>query len=358
MSFVDTVRVAGRRSGPAAALIAALLFGVSTPLAKVLLGSVPALLLAGLLYLGSGIGLSIARLAGKRSGRSVHPVGGNWPWLAAAIAFGGVLGPALLLFGLAHASAATASLLLNLETVFTALIAWLIFREHTGPRVVIGLLAIVAGAALLSWPRSGRNGGADPWAVAAIAGACLCWALDNNFTHRVAASDSLFIAGTKGLAAGVINCTLALAMGAQVPALPALGGALMVGLIGYGVSLVLFVFALRNLGTARTGAYFATAPFIGAALSVLMLHEPAPRLLWLAGGLMAAGVWLHLTERHQHEHTHEALTHTHSHTHDDHHRHAHPTGWDGREPHSHEHVHAPVTHTHPHHPDIHHRHSH
>lgn len=346
------------RGGVFAALAAALLFGASTPLAKALLGDTSPLLLAGLLYLGSGVGLTVARLVRDRGWRGTDLDRRDAPWLAAAIGFGGALGPVLLMFGLLHTSAASASLLLNLEAVFTAGIAWCVFRENAGTRIVLGMGAIVAGAVLLSWPTAGGSTRGDALGALAIAGACLCWALDNNLTRKVSGGDALFIAGAKGLVAGSINAGLALVLAASLPAVPLLGAALLVGLFGYGVSLVLFVLALRHLGAARTGAYFSTAPFIGAALAILVLHESTPPSFWWAGGLMALGIWLHLTERHVHQHTHEPTTHTHPHVHDEHHQHEHAGGWDGREPHSHQHTHEPLTHAHPHYPDIHHRHAH
>ena len=347
----------GIRKDVATALGAALLFGASTPLAKALLGDIPPLLLAGLLYLGSGVGLCAVRLVRDLGWRGAGLTRGEWPWLAAAIALGGVLGPVLLMFGLLRTAATATSLLLNLEAVLTAVIAWTLFREHTQGRVVLGMILIVAGAVVLSWPSGAPStiGLAGPLLIAA---ACLCWALDNNLTRKVSANDALFLACAKGLAAGGINTGLALMLGARLPAMPALAGALAVGLLGYGISLALFVLALRGLGTARTGAYFSTAPFIGAALAAVLLHEALTPSLWMAAVLMAAGVWLHLTERHGHRHVHAPLTHTHRHHHDIHHQHDHPGGWDGREPHTHEHQHSPLVHAHPHAPDIHHRHDH
>jgi drug/metabolite transporter (DMT)-like permease len=196
------------------------------------------------------------------------------------------------------------------------------------------------------------------WGSLAIAGACLCWAIDNNFTRVVSGGDPVRIAAIKGGVAGCINVAIALAMGARLPDAPRLLAAAAIGLGGYGISLVLFVRALRDLGTARTGAYFSTAPFVGASLSLLLLHESPGTAFWIAGPLMALGVWLHVTERHSHEHAHEALAHDHSHVHDEHHRHEHEFAWDGTEPHTHPHVHEPLTHTHPHYPDLHHRHRH
>lgn len=339
------------------ALAAAALFGASTPLAKLLVGEVPPLLLGGLLYLGSGLGLALMRLWRERgwpaSGLQPH----EWPWLAGAILFGGVLGPVALMFGLTQTSGSVASLLLNLEAVLTAVLAWLVFKENADRRVVLGMLAIVAGGVVLSWP-TGQMAASDGMGPAAIALACLCWAIDNNLTRKVSASDALFIASTKGLIAGGVNTAMALALGLSWPDSPTLLGIMVVGLLGYGVSLVLFVLALRGLGAARTGAYFSTAPFMGAAVSVVFLAETTSPTFWLASALMGLGVWLHLTERHAHEHTHEPLVHAHRHVHDAHHQHAHEPTWDGTEPHSHQHAHLALTHQHPHYPDIHHRHGH
>jgi drug/metabolite transporter (DMT)-like permease len=340
-----------------AALGAALLFGASTPFAKALVGAVPPMLLAGLLYLGSGIGLSLVRLVRDRGVKAAGLSRSEQPWLAGAILAGGVLGPILLMYGLTRIGAADASLLLNLEAVLTALLAWIVFRENADRRIVLGMALIVGGGVLLAWPARGASPTSLTGALA-VAGACACWAVDNNLTRRVSASDPLLIAGTKGLVAGITNVGLALALGARLPP-PALTAAAMgVGFAGYGVSLVLFVLALRGLGSARTGAYFSTAPFVGAAIAIAVFGEPVSWQFWLAAALMAAGVWLHLTEVHEHEHVHEALIHTHAHRHDDHHRHEHAFDWDGREPHTHEHTHEPLVHRHPHYPDVHHRHEH
>lgn len=344
-------------SSIAAALAAAALFGASTPLAKQLLRDAAPVLLAGLLYLGSGIGISLIRFIRDRGWRTPSLSGREWFWLLLAIGFGGVLGPLALMLGLTRTPAATASLLLNLEAVLTALLAWVVFRENTDHRIVLGMALIVAGAVLMVLPSASSSAHLS-WGALLIAGACLCWALDNNFTRKVSASDALFIAGLKGLAAGIVNVAIALAFGARLPALPFAGMAMVVGLLGYGISLVLFLLALRGLGSARTGAYFSTAPFIGAAIAILAFGEHASWMFWLAAALMGAGVWLHLTERHEHLHTHEPITHTHRHVHDEHHQHAHDFDWDGREPHTHEHSHAPLTHSHPHYPDIHHQHGH
>ncbi len=339
------------------ALVAAALFGASTPLAKLLGVDTPPILLAGLLYLGSGVGLTLVRLVRDRGWQRPGLPAGEWPWLLGAILFGGVLAPVALMFGLTRTAGASASLMLNLESVLTAVLAWVVFKENADRRIVIGMVAIVLGGVVLSWPQETTT--AHDWiGPLAVAFACLCWAIDNNLTRKVSASDALFIAGSKGLAAGVVNGGLALAIGSKLPALGTLGAILLVGFLGYGVSLVLFVLALRGLGSARTGAYFSTAPFLGAAVAILMLGESVSVMFLLAAALMALGVWIHLMENHVHEHQHEPLDHNHRHTHDEHHQHEHDFEWDGTEPHSHPHVHAPTRHSHAHFPDVHHRHRH
>ncbi|WP_295487290.1 DMT family transporter [uncultured Pseudomonas sp.] len=339
------------------ALAAAALFGASTPLAKMLGADTPPILLAGLLYLGSGLGLALVRLVRDHGWQRSGLTAQEWPWLIGAIVFGGVLAPVALMFGLTRTAAATASLMLNLESVLTAVLAWVVFKENADRRIVIGMLAIVLGGVVLSWPHS-RSEAQDWIGPLAVAFACLCWAIDNNLTRKVSASDSLFIAGSKGLIAGVVNCSLALMIGVQLPTLSVLAPTLLVGFLGYGVSLVLFVLALRGLGSARTGAYFSTAPFLGAAVSILILGESVSMLFLIAAALMALGVWIHLREHHTHEHQHDLLEHGHRHVHDEHHRHEHDFEWDGAEPHSHVHQHTPLRHSHPHFPDVHHRHEH
>lgn len=333
------------------ALGAAALFGASTPAAKLLAGDVHPVLLAGLLYAGSGIGLAATILV--RGARIAPPAASDWPWLAAAILSGGILGPILLMVGLRSTAAASASLLLNLEGVLTALIAWFAFRENFDRRIAAGMALIVAGGALLAI-EPGASYRLDGGAVA-IACACLAWALDNNFTRKVSAADASAIAALKGLAAGAANLALAWWLGAEWPGAGRALAAAGTGWLGYGVSLALFVVALRELGAARTGAYFSAAPFVGVALSLLALGEsPAPQF-WGAAVLMLCGVWLHVSERHEHEHAHESTEHEHAHVHDEHHRHAHEAEA-GPEPHAHRHRHERLVHSHPHYPDIHHRH--
>jgi drug/metabolite transporter (DMT)-like permease len=348
--------------GVGLALAAALLFGASTPLAKGLLRGISPQLLAGLLYLGSGTGLLVLWLARRRSTSFAGRAGEaslsrtDLPWLAGAVVAGGVLGPLLLMLGLERTPASGASLLLNLEAVFTAVLAWVVFREHVHRRIVLGMVAIVAGGVLLSWEgRLAWGGLAGPLA---IAGACLAWAVDNNLTQKVSASDPVQITMLKGLVAGATNTAIALGLGARWPSGSVLAAAAVVGFFGYGVSLVLYVRALRELGTARTGAYFSLAPFIGAGLGILLWREPVSPGFVAAAALMGYGLWLHLTERHAHPHMHEALEHTHTHVHDVHHQHIHGADAPPGEPHAHPHRHEPLTHSHPHYPDIHHRHPH
>jgi drug/metabolite transporter (DMT)-like permease len=310
-------------------------------------------MLAGLLYLGSGLGLAAWRLV--RRAEPVRLPAGEWVWLAGTVLAGGVVGPLLLMFGLTRMPASGASLLLNAEGVFTALLAWFAFKEHFDRRIALGMLAIVAGAAVLSWPGEARFG--DAWPALAVLGACLAWAIDNNLTRKVALNDATWIAAVKGLAAGSVNLLLALGSRSQLPSAPRLAGGMALGLVAYGISLVLFVIGLRHLGTARTGAYFSVAPFFGALLAITWLGEAITAPLLVAGALMALGLWLHLSETHEHGHTHEALEHAHEHEHDVHHGHAHDT-CDAAPRHAHPHRHDALTHSHGHFPDEHHRHTH
>ncbi len=344
-----------------AALLSALLFGASTPLAKVLLAQVPPLALAGLLYLGAGLGLTLLRwvwrgIGRERTSQEAPLAGSDWWWLAGAILVGGVVAPVLLMLGLAHTQAASTALLLNLEGVFTALLAWFVFHENVDRRVATGFFLIAGAGVLLSW--EGAPAAGLPLGALAVIAACLAWAVDNNLTQRVSGSDPMQVAGLKGLVAGGINLAIAVSTGWTPPAVPIAFAALGVGLLGYGVSLSLFVWALRHLGTARTGAYFSVAPFFGAATAMLLLSERPGTLFWVAAVLMAIGVWLHVTERHDHPHRHEPLTHSHSHRQDEHHQHEHAAQWGAVEPHTHAHEHKPLLHSHPHYPDLHHRHLH
>jgi drug/metabolite transporter (DMT)-like permease len=343
--------------GIAAALSAAALFGLGTPIAKPLAAQEPPLLLAGLLYLGSGLGLAVLLSGRALIGREriVWPRGVSWCWLLGATLVGGALGPFLLMYGLRITDAASASLILNLEGVFTALLAWFAFKENFDRRIALGMALIVAGGMVLSTGPALRAGGmAGP---TAITGACLAWAVDNNLTRKVAINDAMTIACIKGLIAGAVCVGLALQFGAHRPSGGLLLRAGLLGFVSYGLSLTLFVVALRRLGTARTGAYFSVAPFVGAVLAVA-LGAPLTGSLGVAGLFMAAGVWLHLREQHSHWHRHLPTEHDHSHVHDEHHQHAHSGDYRGEEPHSHVHVHEALEHAHRHFPDTHHRHEH
>jgi drug/metabolite transporter (DMT)-like permease len=237
-------------------------------------------------------------------------------------------------------------------------IAWLVFRENLDGRIFLGAMAILAGAVLLSWPQSAGTGPQSDWGSVLIVLACVSWGIDNNLTRKLSAADPLQIAMIKGLIAGAVNLSLALAGGAPLPGLTTLAASAAVGFLGYGVSLVLFVLALRYLGAARTGACFSTAPFIGAALALPLFGEMPTLALIGAAVLMGIGVYLHLAEAHDHEHLHEPLEHEHRHLHDIHHQHEHPPTDPDGEPHSHWHRHPRVVHKHPHYPDLHHRHRH
>src|SRR5262245_42605089 len=335
--------------GPLLALASASLFGASTPFAKMLAGDVHPALLASILYLGSGIGLLLFRSV--RDFLSITSSDANERlgipgaiWLGGAISFGGVIGPLLLMFGLTMVPAASASLLLNMEGVLTALVAWFVFRENFNSRIALGMASIVAGAVVLSW--QGEITVTGVLGPVAVVGACLAWAIDNNFTRKVSLSDPVQIAMIKGLVAGAVNLSLALLIGTAVPHAMTLVAAGLLGFTGYGLSLVLFVLALREIGTARTGAYYSTAPFIGAVIAFVVLREPVTLALVVSGLLMGFGVWLHLTERHEHEHEHEPVTHTHSHIHDVHHQHQHDPSDPAGEPHSHRHAHVRLRHKH------------
>lgn len=338
------------------ALGSAILFGASAPLSKLLIGSIDPWLLAGILYLGAGAGLALVHWGRPVIGLQTVEAAlkrPDLPWLAAVIAFGGLLGPLFLMLGLSHTSAASGSLLLNLESLATMGIAWVVFRENVDGRLLLGAAAILGGAVLLSW-----NGEALRLDVGGllIAAACLCWGIDNNLTRKLSSADPVQIAMIKGLVAGSMNFALALSFGASLPSIGLISAGAIVGFLGVGVSLVMFMLGLRHLGTARTGAYFSLAPFIGAVLALVLFRDAITIQLILAGLLMALGLWLHLAEQHEHEHFHDAVEHEHAHAHDIHHQHSHAGSI--TEPHSHRHRHEPMRHKHPHYPDLHHRHRH
>ena len=344
------------------ALLAAALFGASTPLAKLLLGEMPPLMLAGLLYLGSGLGLLIVKLISGRIASSTNVFnkeavlkGRDYLWLAGATITGGVLGPILLLYGLTTSTASSVSLLLNLEGVLTVLIAAWVFREAVAARIWVATLIMLLAGFMLFY-NQGATLSFDT-GLLAVLGACFMWGVDNNLTRKISATDPMTIVMIKGLAAGSVSLILAYVSGAELPELFVLLAALLLGLFSYGVSLVLFVYALRHLGSARTSAHFSAAPFIGAAMAIMVLDEPLGVTFIVALVMMIVATYLVLTEQHKHEHTHKYLVHAHLHRHDEHHQHRHGGGEDA-EPHAHKHGHEPLTHTHGHLPDLHHRHRH
>jgi len=341
-------------------LAAAVLFGAAAPASKILLGNCDPLSLASLLYLGSGLGLAgwlMARKALTAAPRHTSALRGkDWFVMSGAVLAGGVAAPFLFMVALSLSPASTVSLILNLEMVFTAVLAWLLFREGFELRVALGLAAVAGGCLVLSWPGAGIEG----WgfgAPAAVA-ACLCWGLDNNLTQRLADRDPIQIAALKGLVGGVVNGALALALGKTFPSILPLSAALGVGLLGYGLSLVLFIVSLGRIGTARTMGVFAAAPFVGATLAFTVLGEPLSPSFAVGAIVVAVGLFLALTAHHAHQHTHPDAAHSHVHIHDDHHRHEHGPEVLGEEPHGHEHIHNPMEHAHPHYPDTHHRHDH
>ena len=343
--------------GVSAALGSAFLFGISTPLTKLLLHDINPWLLAGLLYLGSGIGLLLYRQLMRMKPVTLPLV--EVRWFAGAILMGGIIAPVLLMFGLVNLPAANAALLLNAESVFTALLAWFVFHENVDRRIALGMIAIVAGAMILSVAETPQSQSGYLLPTLAILAACFAWGVDNNLTRKVSLTDATWITSAKGLVAGTTNLVLAWLIGASLPAWKFIGGAMIVGFFAYGISLTLFVLGLRHLGTARSGAYFAVAPFFGAVFAVLVLHEAVTPTLLIAGGLMAWGVWLHVTEDHNHTHEHAYLAHEHEHNHyDGHHDHDHnpPVATDTK--HAHWHEHPILQHSHSHFPDAHHQHSH
>jgi drug/metabolite transporter (DMT)-like permease len=336
------------------ALVAAALFGASAPVAKRLLAEVAPLPLAGLLYLGCGL-LALPFAARAWSRREAPLRRADLPLLAGVVGCGGIAGPLCLLYGLARTSAGAASLLLNLEAVFTTLIAVVVFREWIGKLGVTALVVIVGGCALCTFAVGGATTSlVGPLAVAA---ACLMWAIDNNLTQRLSLRDPLAVVAVKGLTAGLISLVLAAATRAPWPRLSPALGALALGAFAYGLSLLFYVRASRTLGAARTGMLFAAAPFVGAALAVPVAGDAPSLRLAGAALFIGVGVALLLAEKHDHQHVHEPLDHEHLHTHDEHHRHEH-RGDEGPEPHSHPHHHESLTHAHAHASDVHHRHKH
>ncbi|MEX1007356.1 MAG: DMT family transporter [Acidimicrobiia bacterium] len=346
-------RGSSARRGVLLGLAAAVSFGISAPLAKVLLDDVRPQMLAGLLYLGAFIALS---LVGRRA-RSEAPLRrSDAPRMAAMIVAGGVVAPVLLLLGLERVTGVTGSLLLNLEGPFTIAVGVALFREHLPRQAQMGAIVIFSGAFLLGLGPG--NTDADWIGIALIAAACACWAIDNNLTQSLTVRDPRSVVRVKVGIAGTVNAALALMVGEHLPDVSVLVAVLLLGGVSYGLSVYLDALALRSLGAAREAAVFAVAPFAGALLAPLVLPESLGLQEFAAGALMACGVALMLRERHQHLHRHEPMDHDHVHVCDEHHQHTHELGVSPDEPHSHLHHHDDIEHSHPHVSDVHHRHSH
>lgn len=339
------------------ALLAAVLFGASTPLSKLLLGEIQPVPLAALLYLGSGLGALLLRLGhftanpNNRSEAQLRPA--DIPWMVASVLAGGILAPILLMVSLGNTPAATASLLLNFESIATAILAGLLFKEAISNRIWWAVGMITLACIVLSF-----SGGAWGFSAGAlgVVGACILWGLDNNFMRNISAKDPLSIVTIKGLGAGSFSLLLSLLLGSTFPLLSTIVLALLVGALCYGFGIALFVHALRNLGAARTGALFATAPFVGGMLSLILFRQELTLQLALSLPIMLAGAVLLLREDHSHIHVHEFTKHEHCHSHDDeHHAHGHPTGlMSADDSHSHFHQHVALVHAHAHTPDLHH----
>lgn len=338
------------------ALIAAILFGASTPFAKILLGNVEPIPLAGLLYLGCGLTLLIFKLFQNNKSKETQLEKSDYLWLMGAIIAGGILAPIVLLFSLQNTSAATASLLLNFEAVATTLIAGVFFKEYIGKSVVIAIVFITLAGIFLSFDFS------SAWGISlgalGIILACILWGLDNNFTRNISSKDPVSIVMVKGLAAGCFSIILAFLLQQSFPAWNIIVYALILGAFSYGLSLLLFITALKDLGASRTSALYGIAPFFGAILSFILVKSDLQITFYFSIPLMVAGAYLILKEQHEHLHHHEVMTHNHKHRHDDgHHNHVHENMSKDLE-HSHEHTHEAMEHDHPHTPDIHHRHAH
>ncbi len=341
------------------ALLAALLFGVSAPLSKLLLNDIQPMPLASLLYFGCGAGVLLFKLGNLLLIRKEKTEAGitkkDVPWLAGIILAGGVAAPVILMYSLKATPAATASLLLNFEAASTALIAAVFFKEALGKRVWISIAMITAAAAVLTLNPSGEWG----FSIGAVGiiGACSLWGIDNNLTRNISSKDPLITAMVKGFGAGTVSLILSFATNSAFPSLTPILLALLLGAFSYGISIVLFIIAMRHLGAARTSAFFGTAPFIGSFISIILFGEIPGLQFYISLPLMIAGAVLIAGEKHAHMHIHRLTEHDHKHRHDDlHHNHVHGDGFCGE--HSHPHVHEPMEHEHAHMPDIHHRHTH
>jgi drug/metabolite transporter (DMT)-like permease len=340
-------------------ILSATLFGLSSPLAKLLVKEISPVAMAGLLYLGAFIGLAIYNLVRKigtaDSKRTVPLEKRDFPWLIGAIAAGGIVAPISLMSGLQMISGFSTSLFLNLEGIATAIIAIFFFHENAGKRLWLALICVTIAGVLLSWNTEHNQFNiAGPLLVTL---ACIAWGVDNNLTRHIAEKDSTQIVMLKGLIAGTVSLSLAFLLGRGIAFNINILLALLLGAFSYGLSLVLFIQALKGLGASRTGVFYSFGPFIGAIASIIILKEWLGWVMFPAIALMILGVWLITREKHAHQHSHQPVIHNHSHRHDDlHHEHTHPELVQGS--HTHTHTHAALSHAHSHWPDTHHRHAH
>ena len=335
------------------ALLAAVLFGISTPLVQHAGVGLGAFGTAALLYAGAAAMGMLSRRPIEREARLAR---GDLPRLLAMAGFGAVVGPVALAWGLQHTSGTSASLMLTLEALFTAVLAWRLYHEAIGARVWMAMALLLSGAAVLVLDQ-GRSGGTQLWGLLAVLLATAAWGVDNTLSRALAERDPGQVVLAKALLGAAATGVLAVVSGESMPAFGAALALFAIGASGYGLSLRFYLLAQRAFGAARAGSVFAFAPFIGAALAVALGDRSAGALMALGSGLMLAGVLLHLAESHAHEHEHEALEHEHAHRHDDgHHDHVHDTMPAGE--HSHRHPHRPLRHVHPHVPDAHHAHRH
>ena len=345
--------------GMGAALGAAALFGAGAPLSKPLVADARPLAISALLYLGAGVGLAALphALPALRARPTETPLRrSDAGLLIAIIVCGGILGPLLMLTGLSRTSGLVGALVLNLEAPLTMLLAVLVFGEHVSTREAGAAGVILAGVVVLAL--DGSQVGSQPIGIAAIAGACLCWALDNNLTQRLSLRDPIAVARIKSLGAGAMSLLLTILLGERLPTVARVVPALLLGLFSYGLSLVLAVYAMRLLGAAREAALFAVAPFVGALVSVPVLGDRiGPREL-VAAMVLSAGVFGLIRAQHAHVHSHDELEHEHGHVHDEHHQHGHTSEDPAWEPHAHPHRHDALRHAHAHRSDVHHRHRH
>jgi drug/metabolite transporter (DMT)-like permease len=345
------------KKGLYSAIISAILFGMSPVACKAIVGQMPSSLLAGLLYLGSASGLTgvVIRQTNKDFDilRSLSIK--QWANLAGVILSGGILAPLCLAYGIRNGTASEVSLLLNFESVATTLIAWMIFHEFIGYRVWIGKVLIIGASIVVVLTDS--NGVRLSISGLSVLTACILWGIDNNLTRELEILPASLLACMKGWIAGTFNVLLFFVLFRSPVTTFQVSGTLIIGALSYGASLVLFIHALRQIGAARTSTWFASGPFIGTILSVVVLGERPPNQYWLAALVMLSGMFLLYWEVHRHAHRHEGLAHSHPHEHDEHHWHEHDVE-DCKGSHDHFHEHKPITHSHSHWPDIHHRHIH